>query len=77
VKNIDESLEAIIECGFTTILDSGQEKNVVEGIVILSELVIKAKNRIVIMPGGLRASNIGLLKKKNTNSFIILQLLST
>jgi copper homeostasis protein len=41
---------------------SGQE-NVVEGIVILSELVIKAKNRIVIMPGGLRASNIGLLKK--------------
>jgi copper homeostasis protein len=77
VKNIDESLEAIIECGFTTILDSGQEKNVVEGIVILSELVIKAKNRIVIMPeGGLRASNIGLLKK-NTNVFIILQLLST
>jgi copper homeostasis protein len=68
VKNIDESLEAIIECGFTTILTSGQEKNVVEGIVILSELVIKAKNRIVIMPGGLRASNIGLLKK-NTNAF--------
>jgi copper homeostasis protein len=43
VKNIDESLEAIIECGFTTILTSGQEKNVVEGIVILSELVIKKK----------------------------------
>ncbi|MEZ7505396.1 copper homeostasis protein CutC [Flavobacterium sp. Arc2] len=69
VKNIDESLEAIIECGFTTILTSGQEKNVVEGIEILSELVKKANNRIVIMPGGgLRSSNIGLLKK-NTNAF--------
>jgi copper homeostasis protein len=69
VKNIDESLETIIECGFTTILTSGQEKNVVEGIEVLSELVKKANSRIVIMPGGgLRSSNIGLLKK-NTNAF--------
>jgi len=69
VKNIDESLEAIIECGFTTILTSGQEKNVVEGIEVLSELVKKANGRIVIMPGGgLRSSNISLLKK-NTNAF--------
>lgn len=68
-KNIDESLEAIIECGFTTILTSGHEKNVVEGIEVLSELVKKANRRIVIMPGGgLRSSNIGLLKK-NTNAF--------
>ncbi|NRT12203.1 copper homeostasis protein CutC [Flavobacterium sp. 14A] len=68
VKNIDESLETIIECGFTTILTSGQEKNVVEGIEVLAELVKKANSRIVIMPGGgLRSSNIGLVKK-NTNA---------
>jgi copper homeostasis protein len=76
VKNIDESLEAIIEW-FHNYSTSGQEKNVVEGIVILSELVIKAKNRIVIMPGEDCASNIGLLKKIQMLSFIILQLLST
>jgi copper homeostasis protein len=43
------------------------EKNVVEGIVILSELVIKAKNRIVIM------RRITCIKywfiKENTNAF--------
>jgi copper homeostasis protein len=69
VKDINESLEAIIECGFATILSSGQEKNVVEGIQVLTELVIKANNRIVIMPGGgVRSSNVGLLNK-NTNAF--------
>jgi copper homeostasis protein len=64
VKNIDESLEAIIECGFTTILTSGQEKNVVEGIVILSELVIKAKNRIVIMPERITCIKYWFIKEK-------------
>jgi copper homeostasis protein len=65
VKNVYQSLESIIECGFKTILTSGQEKNVVEGIAVLAELVKKANNRIVIMPGGgLRSTNIKLLKEK-------------
>lgn len=65
VKNVFESLESIIECGFKTILTSGQKKNVVEGIAVLSQLVEKANNRIVIMPGGgLRSTNIKLLKEK-------------
>lgn len=65
VKNRDESLEAIIACGFTTILTSGQQKDVVEGIAVLSELVQKANSRIVVMPGGgLRSTNIALLKEK-------------
>ncbi|PRZ24182.1 copper homeostasis protein CutC [Flavobacterium granuli] len=70
VANVYESLESIIECGFKTILTSGQEKNVVEGIDVLAELVRKADNRITIMPGGgLRSSNIGLLKEKTNAIF--------
>ncbi|MEC4004668.1 copper homeostasis protein CutC [Flavobacterium sp. SUN052] len=58
VLNVFQSLEDIIECGFQSILTSGQKSNVVDGITILSELVTKANNRITIMPGGgLRAEN--------------------
>jgi len=65
VKNVYQSLESVIECGFKTILTSGQGKNVVEGIEVLAILVKKANNRIVIMPGGgLRSRNIMLLKEK-------------
>ena len=70
VNNVYQSLEIVIECGFTTILTSGQEKNVVEGIEVLAELVKRANNRIVIMPGGgLRSTNIGLLKEKTKALF--------
>ena len=70
VNNVYQSLESVIECGFKTILTSGQEKNVVEGIAVLAELVEKANNRITIMPGGgLRSMNIGLLREKTKASF--------
>ena len=70
VKNIYQSLETVIECGFKTILTSGQGKNVVEGIDVLSELVKKANNRITIMPGGgLRSTNSKLLKVKTGANF--------
>ena len=70
VNNMYQSLENVIECGFKTILTSGQKENVVEGITILAELVKKANNRIVIMPGGgLRSTNIGLLKQKTNATF--------
>lgn len=53
------ALEQIIDCGFKTILTSGQAQNVSEGIAQLANLVYKADNRIIIMPGGgLRSSNI-------------------
>ena len=65
VKNVYQSLESVIKCGFKTILTSGQEKNVVEGIDVLAELVKKANHRIIIMPGGgLRSTNSKLLKEK-------------
>lgn len=65
IKNKLKALESLIECDFKTILTSGQETNVVDGIDVLARLVEKADNRIVIMPGGgLRSSNIELLKEK-------------
>lgn len=70
VKNVNQSLESVIECGFKTILTSGQQKNVVEGIAVLTELVKKANNRIAIMPGGgLRSTNIKSLIEKTGASF--------
>lgn len=70
VKNKLETLESLIECGFKTILTSGEETNVVDGIDVLAALVEKANNRIVIMPGGgLRSINIGLLKEKTKAVF--------
>lgn len=65
-----ESLEDVIACGFQTILTSGQKPNVVEGVNRLAELVSKANNRIVIMPGGgLRSTNIEQIQEKTGATF--------
>jgi copper homeostasis protein len=70
ITEVYQSLESVIECGFKTILTSGQEKNVVEGIDVLAELVEKANNRIIIMPGGgLRSTNVVLLQEKTKAVF--------
>jgi len=70
VSDAFKSLEEIIECGFKTILTSGQAQNAVEGINQLAELVEKADNRIFIMPGGgLRSSNIDLIKQKTKSNW--------
>jgi len=65
VKNPVEALEEIIECGFDRILTSGQKQTAVEGAKIISELIIQAKERIIIMPGGgVRAENILEIKNR-------------
>ena len=70
IKNKLKALESLIECGFKTVLTSGKETNVVDGIGVLALLVKKANDRIVIIPGGgLRSSNIGLLKEKTNAVF--------
>jgi copper homeostasis protein len=70
VSNLYESLELLIECGFTTVLTSGHAENVVEGVEVLQALVEKAKGRIVVMPGGgLRFSNIERLDQNVNASF--------
>ncbi|RBN50241.1 copper homeostasis protein CutC [Flavobacterium psychrolimnae] len=70
VKNKFQALESLIEFGFKAVLTSGEETNAVDGVDVLARLVEKANNRIVIMPGGgLRSTNIGLLKAKTKAVF--------
>jgi copper homeostasis protein len=70
VLNVYESLESLIDCGFQTVLTSGQGENVMEGIEVLQTLVEKANGRIVVMPGGgLRSTNIEALDQKVKASF--------
>lgn len=70
VENTAEALESILKCGFKTVLTSGQAENSVDGIEVLATLIKKAGNRIAIMPGGgLRSSNLELLKVKMGNRF--------
>lgn len=65
LKNSFTALEEIIECGFERILTSGQKKSAMEGAELISELIVKTKNRISIMPGGgVRSENILELKEK-------------
>lgn len=60
-----KSLQDVIDCGFQTILTSGQKSNVVDGTDQLAKLVREANGRITIMPGGgLRSSNIENIQQK-------------
>ncbi len=47
-----DSLEKIISCGFDRILTSGGKNSVTDGLETLKELLLKAQDRISIMPGG-------------------------
>ena len=47
-----EAMETLIGIGIDRILTSGQESSVLEGLDLISDLVRKAGDRIVIMPGG-------------------------
>lgn len=58
-SDLADSLEKVIECGFTTILTSGQKPNVSEGKENLQKLVHLSDGRIeILVGGGLRSSNI-------------------
>jgi copper homeostasis protein len=53
------AMETIIECGCHRILTSGQFPNVMDGKELVRELVEKADDRIIILPGsGVRSNNI-------------------
>jgi copper homeostasis protein len=58
-KDLENSLEKVIECGFKTILTSGQKLNVSEGKENLKKLVELSNGRIeILVGGGLRSTNI-------------------
>jgi copper homeostasis protein len=46
------ALETLIGLGVDRVLTSGQEESVLEGLPLLTELIRRAGDRIVIMPGG-------------------------
>jgi copper homeostasis protein len=59
------ALEDIISIGCERILSSGQQPTAPEGVELLAELVRKADDRILIMPGsGIRARNIAEMAEK-------------
>lgn len=54
-----QALEDVIATGCTRLLTSGQKQHAVDGKYLIKELIIKAANRIIIMPGGgIRSNNI-------------------
>lgn len=58
-KGLGSSLEKVIECGFKTILTSGQKPNVSEGKDNLKKLIELSNERIeILIGGGLRSTNI-------------------
>lgn len=57
------ALEQIIEAGCDRILTSGQQPTAEQGIPLIAELVKRAGDRIIIMPGcGVRENNIALIE---------------
>jgi copper homeostasis protein len=47
-----QSLETLVRLGVDRVLTSGQETTVLDGLPLIAELVQRATNRIVVMPGG-------------------------
>jgi copper homeostasis protein len=46
------TLDTLIELGVDRVLTSGQEASVLEGLPLIVELIERAGNRIIVMPGG-------------------------
>lgn len=63
-NDLSKSLENVIELGCNRILTSGGEKTALQGKEVLKELIEKAGERIIIMPGGgINEENISELVK--------------
>ena len=64
-KDPFKAMEDIIGTGCERILTSGQKPTAPEGIDLISALVNKAEDRIIIMPGsGIRSGNIASIAEK-------------
>lgn len=65
------AMEDIIKCGASRILTSGHTNLVVDNIKLVKELITKAGNRIIIMPGsGINENNIaGIINETGATEF--------
>ncbi|HEY5690242.1 MAG TPA: copper homeostasis protein CutC [Cyclobacteriaceae bacterium] len=62
-----EAMEDCIEIGFDKILTSGQKPSAPEGVDLISELIMRARDRIVIVPGaGVNAATVAELVKQTS-----------
>jgi copper homeostasis protein len=58
-RNATAALEEVIRTGASRILTSGGEQRATDALLVLTRLVHRAKNRILIMPcGGINSANI-------------------
>ncbi|MFN8473049.1 MAG: copper homeostasis protein CutC [Anaerolineae bacterium] len=53
-----QALEDLVALGVDRILTSGQEPSVIEGLDLIAELVQRAGDRVIIMPGGGTERNV-------------------
>lgn len=59
------AMEKLIDLGCDRILTSGQQSDAVKGIPMIKQLVKRADDRIIIMPGcGVREENIALIEQE-------------
>jgi len=57
-----KALDQLIELGFKRVLTSGQERTVPEGIELIRKLIVYARDRIEVLPGGgIRPHNVKTL----------------
>ena len=62
-KNLEKSLETLIQLGFRTVLTSGGKKSALEGKENLKNLIEKYAHKIeILIGGGVRSKNISELK---------------
>lgn len=62
-RDVDEAIEALIRCGVTRVLTSGQHKSALEGRETLTRAVKAARGRIgIIACGGINRSNIAQVR---------------
>jgi copper homeostasis protein len=61
-----KGLEDVIDTRASRLLTSGQKDKAADGILLISELVKRAGNRIIIMPGsGINNSNISIIARES------------
>lgn len=69
VQDIDEAVNAVIRCGFKSILTSGRMKNAIEGAEKVALLQANLGSQIIfILGGGIRSMNVErLIRKTNVH----------
>ncbi|MBD3583186.1 copper homeostasis protein CutC [Flavobacterium selenitireducens] len=70
VSDFSSALDAVICCGFSTILTSAGIRNAIGNLEALLKLVKSADGKITVMPGGgVRSSNIGIIETSGAQWF--------